>query len=105
VLAMPPLLIWLRIVLPQAARNILPVWTSYFVSMYKATAYLSIAAVPELFTVIHHIASVNFQFFELFALAGVIYVAMGIPSIWLLRRLERRWSLALRADTGLSHVT
>jgi polar amino acid transport system permease protein len=104
VLAMRPALIWRRIVLPQAARNILPVWTSYFVSMYKATAYLSIAAVPELMTVIHHIASVNFRFFELFALAAVIYVVMGIPTIWGLRRLEHHWSLALRPGSGLSHV-
>jgi polar amino acid transport system permease protein len=104
VLAMAPALIWRRIVLPQATRNILPVWTSYFVSMYKATAFLSIAAVPELLTVVHHIASVNFRFFELFGIAAVFYVLMGIPTIWTLKRLERHWSLALRPNTGLSHV-
>ena len=104
VLAMAPALIWRRIVIPQATRNILPVWTSYYVSMYKATAFLSIAAVPELLTVAQSIASVNFRYFELFGIAAVIYMVMGIPTIWALTRLERHWSLALRPDTGLSHV-
>jgi polar amino acid transport system permease protein len=102
VLGMPRTLTWRRVVLPQAARNVLPVWTSYFVSMFKATAFLSVITVPELLYKTHEIASLNFRYFELFTIAGVLYFLMGYPSLRLLERLERRWGKAIRPEEQAS---
>jgi polar amino acid transport system permease protein len=98
VLGMPRRLTWRRVILPQAARNVLPVWASYFVSMFKATAFLSVITVPELLYVTHEIASINFRYFELFALAGILYFLMGYPSLLAFERLERRWGRAVRPE-------
>jgi len=95
---MPRRLTWRRVILPQAARNVLPVWTSYFVSMFKATAFLSVITVPELLYVTHRVASINFRYFELFAVAGLLYCLMGFPSLLLFDRLERRWGKAIGSD-------
>jgi polar amino acid transport system permease protein len=85
--------IWLRVVLPQVGRVILPVWTGYFVAMFKATAFLSLVAVQELMGVADEIAFFNFRFFEVFGIALVIYAIIGTISIGLIKLLERRWSV------------
>lgn len=91
VLGMRRLTLWRRCVLPQALRIVLPVWTGYFISIFKATSLLSFITVPELFSVARERASQNFRYLELFALVMAFYLAMGYPTVWLLRRLERRW--------------
>jgi polar amino acid transport system permease protein len=89
-------LTWSRVILPQAARAILPVWGSYLLSMYKATALLSVITVPELFATVRNLAAINFRFFELFAAAAAIYGALGYLTVLGLRFVERRWSHAIR---------
>ena len=56
--------IWRRVVLPQAVRNVLPVWSSYYVSMYKATALLGLITVPDLLFKARGLATQNFRVFE-----------------------------------------
>ena len=64
VLGMSRLVIWRRIVLPQALRTVLPVWSSYYISMYKAMALLGLITVPDLLFQARGIASQNFRHFE-----------------------------------------
>src|SRR5690606_7621639 len=71
---------WRRIVLPQAIRTILPVWTGYVISMFKATSLLSFIAIPELFGAAKAIAATNYQYFEVFALVMVLYLMMAYPT-------------------------
>jgi polar amino acid transport system permease protein len=85
---------WRRIILPQAVRTILPVWTGYVISMFKATSLLSFIAIPELFGAAKAIAATNYQYFEVFALVMVFYLLMAYPTVWIIRGLERR----LRTD-------
>ena len=96
VLGMSRPLTWRRIILPQAARNILPVWTSYFVAMFKATALMSLVALPDLFGVARNIGSQNFRYFELYAIVLVAYYVIGSTALFLIRRLERRWNVDAR---------
>ncbi|MBX3194112.1 MAG: amino acid ABC transporter permease [Microbacteriaceae bacterium] len=81
---------WWRVILPQAIRNVLPIWTSYLVSIFKDTSLFSFIAVPELFGAAKAIAALNFRYFELFAIVTVVYLMLGLPVIALLRRVERR---------------
>ncbi len=85
---------WRRIILPQAIRAILPVWTGYVVSMFKATSLLSFIAIPELFGAAKAIAASNYQYFEVFALVMVLYLMMAYPAVWIIRAVEHR----LRVD-------
>jgi polar amino acid transport system permease protein len=85
---------WRRIVLPQAIRTILPVWTGYVISMFKATSLLSFIAIPELFGAAKAIAATNYQYFEVFALVMVLYLIMAYPTVWIIRAFENR----LRVD-------
>jgi polar amino acid transport system permease protein len=96
VLGMSRPLIWRRIVLPQAARSILPIWASYFVAMFKATALMSLVALPDLFGVARNIGSQNFRYFELYALVLVAYYVIGSVALYLVRRLERSWNVDAR---------
>jgi polar amino acid transport system permease protein len=90
VLGMSRAATWRRVILPQAVRTILPVWTGYIISMFKATSLLSFIAIPELFGAAKAIASSNFQYFELFALVMIFYLLMAYPTVWIVRAIEYR---------------
>lgn len=95
VLGMPRATAWRRIILPQAVRTILPVWTGYVISMFKATSLLSFIAIPELFGAAKAIAATNYQYFEVFALVMLLYLMMAYPTVWIIRAIEHR----MRIDT------
>jgi ABC-type amino acid transport system permease subunit len=84
--------VWRRVVLPQALRTVFPVWTSYLISIFKATSLLSFISLREVFAVARNEAALNFRYLELFAIVMIIYLAMGVPTIVALRALARRWS-------------
>lgn len=94
VLGMSQATIWWRVVLPQALRNVLPVWSSYYVSMYKATALLGLITVPDLLFRARGIATQNFRVFEIYFIVLVIYFIIGTLSLRAIRWYERR----LRVD-------
>jgi polar amino acid transport system permease protein len=94
VLGMSQATIWRRIVLPQALRNALPVWSSYYVSMYKATALLGLITVPDLLFRARGLATQNFRVFEIYVIVLVIYFVIGNVSLRVIRWYERR----LRVD-------
>lgn len=101
VLGMDEATTWRRIILPQAIRTILPVWTGYVISMFKATSLLSFIAIPELFGAAKRIAATNYQYFEVFALVMFLYLAMAYPTVWIIRAIEHRMRIETeRADLG-----
>jgi polar amino acid transport system permease protein len=93
VLGMSRTTTWRRIILPQAVRTVLPVWTGYIISMFKATSLLSFIAIPELFGAAKNVAASNYQYFELFALVMVFYLLMAYPTVWIIRGIERRFRI------------
>lgn len=94
VLGMSERTIWQRVILPQALRNVLPVWSSYYVSMYKAIALLGVITVPDLLFEARGLATQNFRVFEIYVIVLVIYFVVGTTSLRLIRWYERR----LRVD-------
>jgi polar amino acid transport system permease protein len=75
-LGMPPLLTLRRIILPQAMRSILPGVANQTISMIKGTSIASVIFVNELTFSAEQIVGQNFQFFQVFAAAGLIYLVM-----------------------------
>jgi polar amino acid transport system permease protein len=72
-----------RIVLPQAARVIVPPLGNEFNNMLKTTTLLVILAVPELFVTFQNLngsSGTSFHPFELFLAAAVLY--LGLTTIW-----------------------
>jgi polar amino acid transport system substrate-binding protein len=77
------------VLLPQAARTILPPSTNDFIALFKDTSLVSIITVAELTRSYSLAATATFRFLELGLLTAVLYFAMSYPlSLWS-RRLER----------------
>ena len=80
-----------RIILPQAARVVVPPLGNEFNGMLKNTSLLSIIGVPELLLATQMVTSATFRVFELYLVVACYYLAL--TSLWGLvqQRLERRF--------------
>lgn len=88
--------IWLRIVLPQAIRPIVPVLGNYLIAMFKDTPYLAFITVPELLGAALREAGNTFRYIEPITLVGATFFALSYPSGLAIRYLERRLSASGR---------
>lgn len=87
-------LMFRRIVLPQAFRQILPAYGNEMIQMVQATSLASTITLVELTGAARTIASRSFQPVELFVIAGVIYLAMNFVIAQAVRWAERRMAAA-----------
>jgi len=82
-----------RIVLPQAARVIVPPLGNEFNNMLKTTSLLVIISVPELYTIFSRKQGQTFAPFEFFLAAAVWYLMLttiwSIVQAWIERRLAK----------------
>ena len=78
------------VVLPQAVRVSVPLLTSIFSALFRNSALVSAIGVIELLQTADNIQQDNFQTFELFTLAGVLYLSLTLPLAYASNRLERR---------------
>jgi polar amino acid transport system permease protein len=81
-----------RIVLPQAARVIIPPLGNEFNNMLKTTSLLTVISVFELYNTTSVAAGRNYATFELFAGAAVWYLAMTTVWGFIQARIERRFA-------------
>ena len=81
------------VLLPQALRQIVPVWINLGAELVKASTLLSIIGVGELLLKTQQIIGRNFMTLEFYVLAGFLYflVNFGIERIG--KRAERRFAL------------
>lgn len=84
----------LYVVTPQAFRVAIPLLTSIFSALFRNTALVSAIGVNELLATSDRIQQQNFRTFELFAVAGIMYLSLTIPLAWLSNRLERKVALS-----------
>jgi len=82
-----------EIVLPQAARRILPVLASTWVSLFKDTSLVSVIAVGELAYTAMRIRSQTFRVLEMLTAMAAIYWALGYPQAKLVDWLNRRFGI------------
>jgi polar amino acid transport system permease protein len=102
-LGMSPLLTLRRIVLPQAMRAILPAIGNDTISMIKGTSLASVIFVNELTFRSQQIVAQNFQFFTVFAAAGILYLLMTSVIAFGQLLLERKFHP--ESDTQRNLVT
>lgn len=79
-----------KVVLPQAIRNILPALGNEFVINIKDTSVLNVIAVTELFFVTKSAAGSTYLIFQSFFIASVIYFFLTFTITRILRQLEKR---------------
>jgi len=84
------------VILPQAIRIVVPPLGNYFISLFKDTALASIITVKELLFTGQIIAATNFQYFTIFTIIGVIYLALSYPGSLAVQYLERRMKIGYR---------
>jgi len=80
-----------RIILPQAARVVIPPLGNEFNGMLKNTTLLSVIGVPELLLATQMVTSATFRVFELYLVVACYYLTL--TTLWGLvqQRLEQRF--------------
>lgn len=87
-----------RIILPQAARVIIPPLGNEFNSMLKNTTLLSVIGVPEMMQVTETQISATFRSFELLSVIALYYLVLTTLWGFAQRALDRRFGEANRKN-------
>jgi len=90
-LSLPRWRTWMRIVVPQAVRPIIPVLGNYLIMMFKDSAILSSITIIELLGSALSIGSSFYRYLEPITIIGLMYLAISFPCSLLIKRLERRF--------------
>lgn len=77
------------VVIPQAARVVLPPIGNQAIGMLKLSALVSVIAVEELLLVANQVASADFRYFEALTAAGIYYLGMTTVFMAFQAGLER----------------
>jgi glutamate/aspartate transport system permease protein len=77
------------VLLPQAFRIILPPLTSEFLNIVKNSAVALVINLPELTSATHTMAEDSYQVFEAFTAATLLYAALNVIIVNLMRLIER----------------
>jgi polar amino acid transport system permease protein len=85
------------VILPQAARVVVPPLGNEFITMLKQTSLLSIIGVTELFRASSNINSVDFKTFEIFFVAAIWYLLLTTAWSVIQHRIEVRLARSERA--------
>ncbi len=80
-----------RIILPQAARVIIPPLGNEFNSMLKNTTLLSVIGVPELLLATNIVISATFRVFELLSVVSLYYLTLTTLWTFVQRWIDRRF--------------
>jgi polar amino acid transport system permease protein len=83
----------LKIILPQAARRVLPVLASTWISLFKDTSLVSVIAVGDLAHNALEIRAQSFRVLEILTAMAVIYWILGYPQAKLVDRIYKKWGV------------
>jgi arginine/ornithine transport system permease protein len=89
--------VWRRIVLPQMVRHAIPGFANNWLVMVKATAIVSIIGLDDMVHRANLASAATREPFTFFVLIAGIYLCITTLSIWALSRLEKRYSLGVKA--------
>jgi len=82
---------WRHVIIPQAIPPMMPALANYFVAMFKETPLLAAITVLELMNQARSAANFSYRYLEPMTLVGAFFLIISIPSVILLRWLERRF--------------
>lgn len=79
----------LKIVVPQAVKNIVPTLGNEFISLIKETSVVSFVGAADLYVAFNYIGSNNYEFMVPYLVMALIYIALVAIAALLVRQLER----------------
>ena len=79
-----------RVVMPQGMRSAIPGLMGVAIQMFQGTSLAYAIAVPELMKSAYNIGSQDFNYLQIFALAGICYAAISMPATWITVYFEKR---------------
>ncbi|WP_420024280.1 ectoine/hydroxyectoine ABC transporter permease subunit EhuD (plasmid) [Cereibacter azotoformans] len=82
---------WRHVIVPQAIPPMIPALANYLIAMFKETPLLSAITVLELMNQAKSVANSSYRYVEPMTLVGVLFLAMSLVSVVLLRWLEHRY--------------
>lgn len=85
------------IVMPQAAPLVLAPLSDFFITLLKVTAVASAVAAPEITFQAKLVAQNTSQTTEAYLILAALYLALSLPLVWGLDRLEKRRNARRRA--------
>ena len=94
VLGLTPRQTFMRIVLPQAVRNVLPPMVNNLVDLIKLSSLASVFAVAEITRRATELSASTFRPLEIFTFVALMYFVICWPLSVLIRALERRMQTA-----------
>lgn len=82
-----------KVVIPQAARRILPVLASTWISLFKDTSLVSVIAVSELAYTAMQIRAQTFRVLEMLTAMAALYWLMGYPQAKLVDWIHKKYGV------------
>ena len=79
----------IKIVIPQAIKNILPTLGNEFISLIKETSVVSFVGAMDLYVAFSRIGSNNYEFMVPYLVMAVIYIVLVVIITILIRIMER----------------
>ncbi len=89
----------IKIVIPQAIKNILPTLGNEFITLIKETSVLSFITVVDLYSALRNIATANqnYEFVIPYIVLGVIYIVLVLLITLLVRFIEKLFAKSDRS--------
>jgi His/Glu/Gln/Arg/opine family amino acid ABC transporter permease subunit len=84
---------FIQVVLPQAARIVIPSTGNMFIGMVKDSSLVYLIGVPELLRVSNRLANRTFRYFEVYFTTVVIYLVLTTAIYYGVKYLENRFTL------------
>jgi putative glutamine transport system permease protein len=84
------------VVLPQAIRLTIPPLGNTVLNMIKNSSLVSAISIPDILGTANLIGAHTFAYIPLFVAAAVLYLALTLPSAYVVNLLERRLALVRR---------
>ncbi|MDY6894681.1 MAG: amino acid ABC transporter permease [Thermotogota bacterium] len=81
------------IILPQALRRFIPSWTNEFIYLLKYSSLSYIVGAPEIMAQAKFVASRNFEFFQVYLFAAIIYFVLVTIFSEIFRFIEKRMKI------------
>lgn len=91
-LGLHPRRTWVRVILPQAVRKVIPPLGNHLVGVTKSVPLLATITVQEMLGVALVEASDTFRYIEPVTLVGVTYLAISLLAAEAVRAVERRYA-------------
>ena len=90
----------IKIVIPQAIKNIIPTLGNEFITLKKETSVVSFITVYDLYTVMKAIGGKNYDFVTPYLFMAAIYIILVLLITLLIKLIERAFSKSDRNFTA-----